>query len=259
MSSENFMKPFDDKEALAKNVAWLNQNMDESFQKAVSKPWIHIIANQLSLLNAHEKIDHLLSQNEACVMFTKADFDESLIPQMFPQFFIETFERYQSKAPFEDQGVLVIILLKLTKEFPKKEMFEPEEILSLGSNFQQMNLSLSTLCPHQFHERLFKLATFLKTKIQSLKCSATEYQDGFFIQSSFTLVTACPEDMLQESRFFLTSTFQHELIEKTFPLNLSFLIDAYAVMCHQILCQVSSDKFSSKKHRRNDLPLKRSD
>jgi glutamate dehydrogenase len=237
---------FNSDEAIKKNKVWLDSNMPEDFFKTVSTTWQNVIANQLTLLKAHDGVDHLTSKNEGCILTYKSDFDDEDITAFFKGFLIESFHRFSSKSHFANEGALTIIFLKLSSAPLKKDLFEPEEILALSANLNNFNTSFITLCPHSTTQRLFKLIKFLGSKIHHFKCSFIEYSEGFYVSVSCELEKAIDEKKLGALRFYLQYTFSIEAFEEAFDLNLALVIDAFSTLCHQILSQLHSDRFSLK-------------
>jgi glutamate dehydrogenase len=237
---------FNDHQEIDKNKKWLHEHMPEAFNKVASSPWQTVIANQLTLLKAHEGLDHLMSKNEACIMTTRSDFDDQMVCEIFGNYFIESFHRFHSKDSFNDQGTLTIIFLKLTTTVAQKDLFEPEELMTLSSNFTAINMSFSTLCPHSTQSRLFRLIKHLKTSISHFTCHLTEYQDGYYIQLALELESGIDELMLNKTRLYLTNSYSLPSLDTIFDLEYSMVIDAIATLSHQILCQLQVDKFSLK-------------
>lgn len=237
---------FNNDEAIKTNKAWLEKHLPEDFFKTVSLPWQNVIANQLTLLKAHDGLDHLISKNEGCIITTKDDFNDETICDLFKGFLIESFHRFSSKTSFNDQGPLTIIFLKISSSPLKKDLFEPEELLALSSNLKNFNTSFITLCPYSTSKRLFKLIGHLKSKIHHFKCSFIEYSEGFYVNLNCELESPIEEKKLGFLRFYLQYTFSLELIEEKFDLDQAIVIDAYSTLCHQVLSQLHIDQFSLK-------------
>jgi len=246
MNPDDSMLNFNDQQIIEKNKKWLESHMPQTFKSHVSVPWQTVIANQLTLLKAHDALDHLMSKNEACIMTTREDFDDASILDIYQNYFIESFHRFTSKDSYQKEGFLTVIFLKLTTIVPKKELFEPEETLSVASGLKNINFTFSTVCPHSIHNRLFKLVKFLNSKLSHYSCHLIEYQEGYYIQLFLELVSPIQETLLDYTRFYLQTTYNFEGIEKAFDPSISFVIDAIALLCHQILCQLQLDKYSTK-------------
>lgn len=235
---------FNDHQIIEKNMKWLEEQFSDSFKTKVSKPWQAIIANQLTLLKAHNGLDHLMSKNEACLITTKQEFEDETICQIYDHHLIESFHRFTSKTSFEDQGPLVIIFLTFMTSVPSKELYEPEQITSFNSEFKKLNLSFSTLSPHSVHSKLFKLIKVLNSKIDHLSSQLTEYQDGYWIQLNLELSSSLDEALFEKAKFYLFTNFSFPQIEQAFDPSLSYVIDALATLSHQILNQLQVDRFS---------------
>lgn len=234
---------FNNDEAIKKNKAWLEANMGDDFLKIVSSTWQTVIANQLTLLKAHEGLDHLISKNEGCVITCKKDFEDLEICDLFKGFYIEAMHRFTSKTPFLNEEILTIIVLKLSKQALQKDLFEPEELLALGANLKNFNTSYITLCPKDVAKRLFKLIKSLDSSISNFKCGIIEYSEGFYVNLSVELEKAIDEKRLDALRYYLQYTFTLENLEKEFDPKQALILDAYSTLCHQILSQLHSDRF----------------
>lgn len=237
---------FNSDDAIAKNKQWLNAHMPEDFFKIVSSTWQGVIANQLTLLKAHDGLDHLMSKNQGCIITYKQDFDDTVLGNLFEGLIIESFDRFCSKTSFADLGQLTIIFLKLTSQITKKDLFEPEELLAISSNLQNFNTSLITLCPYSISQRLFKLTQYLNTKITHFTSHVTEYNEGFYVAINCQLASPIEEKQLSLLKFYLQYTFSQVSFEEAFDLKVALLVDAFSTLCHQILSQLHPDRFSLK-------------
>lgn len=235
---------FNSDEAIKKNKAWLEASMPEEFFKNVSSTWQTVIANQLTLLKAHDGLDHLTSKNEGCIITTRIDFEDEMIGDLFKGFLIESYHKFRSKTSFSEDGSLTIIFLKLSSAPIKKDLFEPEELLALSSNLKNFNTSFITLCPHSISQRLFKLIKNLNSKINHFKASFIEYSEGFYVSINCELENPIEEKKLGALRFYLQYTFSLDSLESAFELQHALIIDAYSTLCHQILSQLHSDRFN---------------
>lgn len=238
--------PFNDHHELERNSRWLHDHMSQEFHKVVSKPWQMVLANQMSLLKAHEGLDHLMSKNEACIMTTRDNFDDLAVAEIYKNHFIESFYRFSSQTSFGEEGILTIIFLKLTSSCPSKDLYEPEELVAMGSSLKTLNMNFITICPHSITSKLIKLVKFLGTKIHRFEQHITEFKEGYYIQITLELEKSLDEQNFYKSHLFLTSTFFLESIEKTFPLDHALLIDAIGVLCFEVLSQQQADRYSLK-------------
>jgi glutamate dehydrogenase len=237
---------FNDHTLIDKNRNWLKENMPKAFFQSVSEPWQTVIANQLILLPAHDGLDHLMSKNEACIITTLKDFDLQTICKIYSHFFIESFEKFISKTPYQNTSTLTIIFLKLSSTIPHKESLEALDHVAVNASFKEISLSFSTLTPHSIHKRLFKFLKGIKNSLDHLKCHLTQYHDGYYIQLSFKVDEMMNETHLGVLRTYLKSSFQFEQVALVFEAGVSLVIDALGVLNHQILCQIQPDRFSLK-------------
>lgn len=246
--SEAFFKPFNDPSVIEKNLTWLKNNMPENFRSAVSEPWMQIIANQLSLLEAHDGLDHLMTKNEACILTIKPDFDDHLIAKIYENYFIEGLYRFHSKDPFLGINHLQVIFLKLTSVIPNVGLSsrDPEESFAISHDLKHVKLTFSTICPHSIFTRLLDLSRGLNNPILRLESSLKPFDEGFLVNIEVYFTDSINESVFQKARLNLQNTLFFKALNEHFSTEHALLVDAMGMCVLQVLSQLQPDSFSLK-------------